>query len=67
MKQKKTTINIGDLARYCMRTIAEFPMLERQIRYIYINALDDIENGEIEDNTCQNAIMYIEGAIQDIL
>ena len=50
-----------------MRTIAEFPMLERQISYIYINALDDIENGEIEDNTCQNAIMYIEGAIQDIL
>jgi len=42
-------------------------MLERQIRYIYINALEDIENGETEDNTCQNAIMYIDGAIQDIL
>ena len=67
MKQKKTTINIGDLARYCMKSITEFPMLERQIRYIYINALEDIENGELEDNTCQNAIMYIEGAIQDIL
>ena len=60
-------INIGDLARYCMKSIAEFPMLERQIRYIYINALEDIENGETEDNTCQNAIMYIEGEIQDIL
>ena len=46
MKQKKTTINIGDLARFCMKSIAEFPMLERQIRYIYINALEDIENGE---------------------
>jgi hypothetical protein len=67
MKQKKTTINIGDLARCCMKSIAEYPMLERQIRYIYINALDDIEKGELEDNTCQNAIMYIEGAIQDIL
>lgn len=60
-------VNIGDLARHCINTIAEFPMLEKQIAYIYINALDDIKNGEIEDNTCQNAIMYIEGAIQDIL
>ena len=67
MKQKKTTINIGDLARLCMKSIAEFPMLERQIRYIYINALEDIENGKTEDNTCQTAIMYIEGVIQDIL
>ena len=67
MKQKKTTINIGDLARHCMKSIAEFPMLERQISYIYIDALEDIENGELEDNTCQNAIMYIDGAIQDIL
>ena len=67
MKQKKTTINIGDLARFCMKSIAEFPMLERQIRYIYINALEDIENGKTEDNTCQNAIMYIEGEIQGML
>jgi hypothetical protein len=67
MKQKKTTINIGDLARFCMKSIAEFPMLERQIRYIYINALEDIENGKTEDNTCQNAIIYIEGEIQDML
>jgi len=67
MKYKKTTINIGDLARYCIKSITEFPMLERQISYIYIDALEDIENGELEDNTCQNAIMYIEGAIQDIL
>jgi hypothetical protein len=67
MKHKKTTINIGDLIRYCLAKIKEFPMLEKQIFFIYINALDDIDDGETEDNTCQNAIMYIEGAIQDIL
>ena len=42
-------------------------MLEKPIRCIYIDALDDIVKGENEDRTCQNAIMYIKGEIQDIL
>lgn len=67
MKQKKTTINIGDLIRYCISSIQEFPMLEKPIRFIYINAVDDIVKGENENRTCQNAIMYIEGEIQHIL